>query len=280
MLSLTTVESLREAVKTWRTKGNCIALVPTMGNLHAGHVKLVEAARKKADKVVVSIFVNPTQFGAGEDYETYPRTEKEDKRKLEAAAVDGVFLPSVRQMYEPDAGTVVSVPTLSGVYCGASRRGHFDGVATVVTKLFNLVQPDSAFFGEKDFQQLAVIRALVRDLNFPVTLHGVVTVREADGLAMSSRNSYLSAQQRQVAPLLYQALCQARTTILSGASARADIERQAVLFLQEAGFQPEYFSVCRASDLKPAADTDTELVILAAAKLGTTRLIDNVCFSR
>ena len=280
MLTLSTVNELREVTKSWRMNDNRIAFVPTMGNLHAGHLKLVEEAKKNADKVVVSIFVNPTQFGIGEDYETYPRTEIEDKDKLNAVRVDLLFLPSVPEMYGLDAKTVVSVSDLSGLHCGASRVGHFEGVATVVCKLFNMVQPDMAFFGEKDFQQLTVIRTMVRDLNFPVAIHSVATVREADGLAMSSRNVYLTSEQRRVAPLLYQALCQAREAVLSTDQDIAEIERQAKRFLQKAGFQPEYFSVCRAGDLKSAAHGDSELVLLAAARLGKTRLIDNVYFSR
>lgn len=280
MLTITTVSELREVIKGWRMGGNRIAFVPTMGNLHAGHLKLVEEAQKNADKVVASIFVNPTQFGVGEDYETYPRTEKEDKEKLETARADLLFLPSVTEMYGSDAKTLVSVSGLSGLHCGASRVGHFDGVATVVCKLFNIVQPDMAFFGEKDFQQLAVIRVMVRDLNFPVAVHGVATVREADGLAMSSRNGYLTAEQRRVAPLLYQTLCQARQAVLSGGQEMDEIERQAKRVLQNAGFQLEYISICRAGDLKPAADGDSELVLLAAARLGKTRLIDNIHFTR
>ena len=280
MLTLTTVNEVREVIKGWRMSGNSIAFVPTMGNLHAGHLKLVEEAKKNADKVVVSIFVNPIQFGPGEDYEAYPRTVHEDKDKLNAACVDLLFLPSVSEMYRDDAKTLVSVRDLSDIHCGASRVGHFDGVATVVCKLFNMVQPDTAFLGEKDFQQLTVIRAMVKDLNFPVGIQGVPTVREVDGLAMSSRNAYLTPDQRRVAPLLYRSLCLAREAILSDNQDKGEIEQQAKHFLQDAGFQFEYFSICRAYDLKPAADGDDKLVLLAAAKLGRTRLIDNVYFSR
>ncbi|MGR9114828.1 MAG: pantoate--beta-alanine ligase [Gammaproteobacteria bacterium] len=280
MLTITTVDELREIIKAWRIAGQRIAFVPTMGNLHAGHLRLVEEAGKNADKVVVSIFVNPTQFGAGEDYEGYPRTESEDREKLNAARVDLLFVPAVPEMYGVDAKTVVSVSVLSGLHCGASRSGHFDGVATVVCKLFNLVQPDMAFFGEKDFQQLAVIRAMVKDLNFPVAIRGVATVRERDGLAMSSRNGYLTPEQRKVAPLLYEALCQAREAVLSRRQEMAEVEQQAMRFLQNSGFVPEYFSVCRESDLKQATEDDSELVLLAAARLGKARLIDNVRFSK
>jgi pantoate--beta-alanine ligase len=260
--------------------GQSVALVPTMGNLHEGHLKLVNEARQKADRVIVSIFVNPTQFGVGEDFETYPRTECDDQQKLNASGADLLFQPAVSEVYAPDTKTVVSVAGLSELHCGASRPGHFDGVATIVCKLFNMVQPDIALFGLKDFQQLTVIRTMVRDLNIPVEIIGVETVREASGLAMSSRNGYLTAEERTVAAKLYQSLCAARDTILAGTQAYEEIERHALLFLREAGFQPDYFSVCRSSDLKKAEVNDTELVLLAAAKLGKTRLIDNICFSR
>jgi pantoate--beta-alanine ligase len=237
-------------------------------------------AKKKADRVVVSIFVNPTQFGVGEDFETYPRTGREDQEKLEAESVDLLFQPSVADIYAPDAKTTVTVTGLSELYCGASRPGHFSGVATVVCKLFNIVQPDIALFGLKDFQQLAVIKTMVRDLNIPVEITGVDTVREPGGLAMSSRNGYLTSDEKRVAPKLYHALCAARDAILSGNQNYEDIEQQALQFLQQAGFQPDYFSVCRSSDLTKAAAKDVDLVLLAAAKLGKTRLIDNVYFSR
>ncbi|MGJ0489306.1 pantoate--beta-alanine ligase [Methylobacter sp.] len=271
---------LRKAIADWRLAGKRLAFVPTMGNLHAGHLQLVSEARKQADHVVVSIFVNPTQFGAGEDFETYPRTERKDQEKLETAGADLLFLPSVSEMYASDAKTIVSVAGLSELHCGASRPGHFNGVATVVCKLFNLVQPDIALFGLKDFQQLAVIRTMVRDLNFPVEIVGVDTVREPSGLAMSSRNGYLSSEEIKAAPKLYESLCVARDAVLAGKQPYADIEIRAILSLQEVGFQPDYFSICRSSDLKKAETGDKDLVILAAAKLGSTRLIDNVYFSR
>lgn len=280
MQKVTLASELRNAIADWRLAGKRIAFVPTMGNLHAGHLKLVSEARQKADRVVVSIFVNPTQFGAGEDFETYPRTEREDQEKLETVGADLLFLPPVPEMYAPDAKTVVLVAGLSELHCGASRPGHFNGVATVVCKLFNLVQPDIALFGLKDFQQLAVIRAMVRDLSFPVEIFGVDTVRERSGLAMSSRNGYLSTEEIKVAPKLYASLCMARDAVLSGKQAYADIEVQAMLSLREAGFQPDYFSICRSNDLKKADAEDKDLVILAAAKLGRTRLIDNIYFSR
>jgi len=280
MRIVNTVLELRDAVRAWRLAGQSVALVPTMGNLHAGHLTLVNEALKKADRVVVSIFVNPTQFGVGEDFETYPRTEREDQEKLDASGADLLFQPAVSEVYAPDAKTVVSVACLSEWYCGTSRPGHFDGVATVVCKLFNMVQPDVALFGLKDFQQLTVIRTMVRDLNIPVGIIGAETVREESGLAMSSRNGYLTAEEKTVAAKLYQSLCVARDAVLAGQQSYEEIERRALLFLQESGFQPDYFSVCRMSDLKKAGTDDMELVLLTAARLGKTRLIDNVCFSR
>jgi pantoate--beta-alanine ligase len=271
---------LREAIKTWRLNGESVAFVPTMGNLHAGHLQLVRVAKKNADRVVVSIFVNPTQFGAGEDFETYPRTEREDQEKLQTESADLLFQPAVADIYTPNAKTIVTVTGLSDWYCGASRPGHFNGVATVVCKLFNIVQPNIALFGLKDFQQLTIIKTMVRDLNIPVEITGVDTVREPGGLAMSSRNGYLTDAEKRVAPKLYQALCAARDAILVGNQPYADIERQALQFLDQAGFQTDYFSVCRSSDLKKAAAEDFDLVLLAAAKLGKTRLIDNIYFSR
>jgi pantoate--beta-alanine ligase len=279
MQTLKSASELRSAVCTWRNTGQSIAFVPTMGNLHAGHLKLVSEAKKKADRVVVSIFVNPTQFGPGEDFESYPRTAGEDRHKLSAADIDVLFLPPVSEMYAADARTVVQVSGVSDDYCGSSRPGHFTGVATVVCKLLNIVQPDFALFGLKDFQQLTVIRTMVRDLNMPVEIVAVDTVREASGLAMSSRNSYLSAEERHVAPRLYQILCQARDAILAKNQPYPVIEQQSMALLWEAGFQPDYFAICRSRDLAKAQENDAELVLLAAAKLGKTRLIDNLCFS-
>jgi pantoate--beta-alanine ligase len=280
MQTVNTVSELREVIRTWRLAGENVAFVPTMGNLHAGHLQLVNEAKKTADRVVVSIFVNPAQFGIGEDFEVYPRTEREDREILDAANTDLLFLPAVGEIYAPDAKTVVTVTELSDLYCGASRSGHFSGVATVVCKLFNIVQPDAALFGLKDFQQLVVIRTMVRDLNIPVEIIGVDTVRESNGLAMSSRNGYLTGAEKSVAPKLYQSLCVARDAVLAGGQSYADIEQQAILFLQKEGFQPDYFCVCRSNDLIKATAEDVDLVLLAAAKLGKTRLIDNIYFSR
>lgn len=270
------VSDLRQTVSSWRQAGKSVALVPTMGNLHEGHLRLVETAKVRADRVVVSIFVNPTQFGPGEDFAAYPRTEAEDLAKLRDVQADAVFMPDVAEIYAPGAMTTVTVAGLSERYCGASRPGHFSGVATIVCKLFNMVQPDVALFGEKDFQQLAVIRRMVEDLNIPVMIVGVPTVREADGLAMSSRNGYLTAEQRNAAPALYRALCAARDALLAGENDMQPLQQRQLHFLQQAGMQPEYFSICRSDDLKEATAEDSDIVILAAAKIGRARLIDNI----
>ncbi len=274
-----TIEALRNTINTWKSAGLSIAFVPTMGNLHAGHCQLVKTAKWKGDKVVVSIFVNPSQFGVGEDFASYPRTEQQDQEKLQTIETDLLFLPTVEEMYTPDAKTVINVAGLSTIHCGVSRVGHFDGVATVVCKLFNMVQPDIALFGLKDFQQLAVIRTMVNDLNIPVNIVGVETVREANGLAMSSRNGYLTPEQQQIAPLLYQSLCRVRDEILAGNNDYAGLEQKAILSLQKVGFLPEYFHICRICDLAPAQAEDTRLILLVAAKLGKTRLIDNLHFA-
>jgi pantoate--beta-alanine ligase len=270
------IKALRDLLKQWRIAGKSIAFVPTMGNLHAGHLQLVNTAKAQADRVVVSVFVNPTQFGAGEDFSLYPRTEHADQEKLQAAGVDVVFMPSVEEVYPVNELTKVSVSQVSENHCGAARPGHFDAVATVVCKLFNIVQPDKAFFGEKDFQQLTVINAMVADLNLPVDIISVPTVRELDGLAMSSRNGYLTVEQRKQAPQLYQSLCVAKALIIDKKIAYVDIEKQQTKFLVEQGFRPDYFSICRRYDLKTAEQGDMEIVILVAAKIGRTRLIDNV----
>ncbi len=280
MLTITTIAKLQHSVKSWRNQGLSIAFVPTMGNLHDGHIELVRQAVERADKVVVSIFVNPTQFGVGEDFSSYPRTEQEDAAKLLAAKADLLFLPAVAEMYPQTQTVTVSVPELSAIHCGEFRSGHFDGVATVVTKLLNIVQPDMALFGEKDFQQLAVIKQLVAQLNSPVKIITVPTIRETDGLAMSSRNTYLTAEQRAMAPSLYQSLLAARDAALASTADFQFIQQQQIHFLQQKGFEVDYFSICRAVDLQAAQATDQDLVILAAAKLGKPRLIDNILFCR
>lgn len=279
MQTVTTIDALRSAISLWRIEEQRIAFVPTMGNLHAGHIKLIETARQYAERVVVSIFVNPTQFGPNEDFASYPRTEQQDQEKLQACGADLLFLPSLVQMYPQPIKTHISVTHLASLHCGASRPGHFDGVALVVCKLLNMVSPDALLLGEKDFQQLAVIRQMVSDLNMPVTIHGVPTVREADGLAMSSRNGYLSAAERQTAPMLYQVLCKVRQAILSGVSDYQTLLLEQGQALQQAGFVVDYLQVCRQDDLSSATLADPDLVVLIAAKLGKTRLIDNIRFS-
>ncbi len=276
MDTATTIAALRERLAPWRRAGERIALVPTMGNLHAGHLQLVEAGRERADRVVVSVFVNPTQFGEDEDYASYPRTLEEDVRKLRGRSADLLFSPQPAEVYPEDAKTVVEVREMNKMLCGQFRPVHFNGVTTVVCKLLNMVQPDVALFGEKDFQQLVVIRRMVADINIPVEIVGVPTVREADGLAMSSRNDYLSASERRIAPSLYQSLCAAKKVIEAGSLDFRQIEQAQLAVLRQAGFSPDYFSIRRCSDLLPAADQDGGLVILAAARLGKARLIDNV----
>ena len=280
MQTATTIAALRQTVRQWRQAGQTVAFVPTMGNLHAGHLKLVETAQNRADRVVASIFVNPTQFGPNEDFASYPRTEEEDRVKLATLNTDLLFLPSVEEMYPQPLQTRVSVAGLSTIHCGASRPGHFDGVAVVVCKLLNMVQPDLLLLGEKDFQQLTVVKRMVADLNIPVDILGVPTVRETDGLAMSSRNGYLSSEERKVAPRLYQALRAIRDSIQAGQGEdRAIIAAQAIK-LQQAGFALDYIHLCRSVDLQQANFEDDDLVLLAAARLGRTRLIDNVYFCR
>jgi len=271
------VDTMRARVRAWRTAGERVGLVPTMGNLHEGHFALVRRARREADKVVASVFVNPLQFGVGEDFERYPRTLEGDAAHLRELGVDTVFAPPVSEVY-PDGGAVltrVCVRELSDMLCGAFRPGHFEGVATVVAVLFNLVQPDLAVFGEKDYQQLVVIRRMVRDLHMPVEVLGEPTVREPSGLALSSRNQYLSAQQRAMAPRLNRSLRAAARRLEAGDSDLASIEADGLRELAGAGFRPDYFAVRDAKTLQPPAPDTRHLVVLAAAWLGPARLIDN-----
>ncbi len=261
--------------------GESIAFVPTMGNLHRGHLRLVEQARQHGQRIVVSIFVNPMQFNDQDDYAAYPTTLTQDCEKLVEAGVDALFLPSVAVIY-PDGyqkNSQVVVPGLSDILCGAYRPGHFTGVATVVAKLFNIILPNVALFGEKDFQQLMVIRRMVGELCFPVEIVGVPTERERDGLAMSSRNGYLNADERQRAALLYRLLKEARSQLLAGNVKIASVEAQATRALEAGGFRPEYFSVRNAGDLSAATAKTQDLVIVAAAWLGKARLIDNICLN-
>lgn len=272
------ISHLCATVRQWRRDGLTVGFVPTMGNLHAGHIQLVEEARKVADRVVVSIFVNPSQFGPTEDFERYPRTPTEDMEKLRGAAADLLFLPSVATIYPSDstAMTFVEVPGLSDDLCGQFRPGHFRGVATVVLKLFNLVQPDVALFGEKDYQQLTIIRRMVRDLNVAVEIIGVPTVREADGLAMSSRNAYLLDAERPKARLIHASLVEAREKLAGGNSRFVDIEKEQAAFLNAEGFRTDYFAIRRLDDLSLPKPDETRLIVLVAAYLGRTRLIDNL----
>lgn len=269
---------LRREIADWKRQGLRIAFVPTMGNLHDGHLSLLERAREISDRTVVSIFVNPIQFGRGEDYEKYPSTLDADKQKLEAGGLDLLFTPNLKELYPGgfDVDTRVTVPGLSGILCGQFRPGHFSGVATVVTKLLINVAPDVALFGEKDYQQLLVIQQLATDLCIPTTIIGMPIVRERDGLAMSSRNGYLTPEQRRIAPIIYQTLQQAADDLLNRRKNIAAVEHDGMQALEQAGLRPEYFSVRRSADLgEPAAD-EGRLSILTAAWLGPARLIDNI----
>ena len=281
MQTLTTTASLRESIQAQRALGKRIAFVPTMGNLHDGHLQLVRQARALADCVVVSIFVNPMQFGPNEDFATYPRTRDADTAALQAEGVDLLFVPAVEELYTGslDEVTRVEVPGFEGDLCGRSRPGFFTGIATVVTGLFNRVQPDVAVFGEKDFQQLVMIRRMVRDLCMPIEVHGVATMREPDGLAMSSRNSYLDAGQRGRAIRLYQVLCEVAASLQAGSREYEVLEQKAMQSLGEAGFEPDYVSVREPSGLRLPGPDAGQLVVLAAATLGQTRLIDNISLS-
>ncbi len=273
------LKSLREVVREWKRTGLSIALVPTMGNLHEGHLSLLARARQLADRTVVSIFVNPIQFGRGEDYERYPSTLKEDSAKLKAAGLDLLFAPNLTELYPGgmEEDTRVTVPALSDILCGEFRPGHFSGVATVVSKLLINVQPDFALFGEKDFQQLLVIRRLVHDLLLPVEVIGMPIVREPGGLAMSSRNAYLSDAQRETAQHIHRALVTAANEVAEvELDALPKLEAAHSAALEAQGMRPEYFSVRRATDLARPAPGDADLVILAAAWLGPARLIDNI----
>lgn len=278
MRTYTTNASLQSALKKCRSQGQRIAFVPTMGNLHEGHLDLVRRAQELADIVVVSIFVNPLQFGPSEDLDAYPRTLAADKEKLFSEGTHILYAPDVSQIYPEgmENQTLVRVPDLSETLCGASRPGHFDGVSTVVSKLFNIVQSDVAIFGEKDFQQLSIIRKMVNDLYIPVEIVGVKTARDNDGLALSSRNGYLKPEQRRIAPALHQTLISCREAIACGFDNFLQLESHARMRLLQAGFEPDYFSIRDARTLRPVTEDTEEIAILAAARLGPTRLIDNV----
>ena len=278
MQTANTREVLRERLADWRRAGDHIALVPTMGNLHDGHLGLVRLAREHAERVVVSIFVNPSQFEPGGDYAEYPRTLDLDKRRLKRIGADLLFAPDIDTVYPfgIESATRVIVPTLSDELCGAFRPGHFEGVTSVVARLFGLVMPDVAVFGEKDYQQQLLIRRMAEDLHWTVRIVTAPTARDDDGLACSSRNQYLSDDERKVAPALYRELLQVARALESGNREYEKLEAGAMAALKKAGFAPEYVSIRRSENLdRPDRDTD-ELVVLAAARLGKARLIDNV----
>ena len=281
MRTVTSNAQLRAALDAVSRSGKRIAFVPTMGNLHEGHLDLVRRARELCDVTVVSIFVNPLQFGANEDLDAYPRTLAADKEKLFAEGVDFLFAPEVDQIYPEgmERHTKVRVPDLSETLCGSSRPGHFDGVTTVVNKLFNIVRPDVAVFGEKDFQQLSIIRKMVEDLYMPVEIVGVATARAEDGLALSSRNGYLKPDERDMAPLIHETLLRCREAIACGFDNFLQLESHARMQLLQAGFDPDYFAIRDARTLRAVTDETEEIAILAAARLGSTRLIDHVRLS-
>ena len=273
---LRSVATLRAQVAQWRKEGLRVAFVPTMGALHDGHLSLVKAGLRDADRVVVSIFVNPTQFGPNEDFAAYPRTEEADVAKLEGAGAHAVYAPSVEEMYPTGASTTVIVAGVSEGLCGTFRPVHFAGVATVVAKLLNQAQPDVALFGEKDYQQLQVIRRLTADLDIPVAIRGVPTLREADGLAMSSRNAYLSPEERATAPALHRVLQEAAVRLRGGAEAEA-ATRDGIASIVAAGFvSVDYLELRAADDLAPLTRLDRPARLLVAARLGKARLIDNI----
>jgi pantoate--beta-alanine ligase len=280
MITTHTIRDLRMQLAAWRKAGQKLALVPTMGNLHRGHIELVRRAREHADRVISSIFVNPLQFGPKEDFGRYPRTLSADQSKLADAGCDLLFAPNAQEIYPQgmDGLTHVSVPEISTILCGHFRPGHFDGVATVVNILFNLVQPDVALFGEKDYQQLLVIRRMVADLHLPLEVMGVATQREPDGLALSSRNQYLSAEERARSSQLFAALGKVADGLRAGRRDFPALQAEAIQQLEQAGFRPQYLEV-RARNLSQANDKTSEFVILAAAFLGATRLIDNLVVS-
>lgn len=276
VLTVRTVEDLRARVRAWRAAGDTVALVPTMGALHAGHLSLIRRARTLSSRVCATIFVNPAQFAPNEDFSAYPRALDADARLLRDEGADLLFAPEVSEMYAPDHSTRVRVDGLGDTLDGAFRAGHFQGVATVVTKLLLQALPDVAVFGEKDWQQLQVIRRLVRDLDIPVRIDGAPTVRESDGLAFSSRNAYLAPEERAIAPLLHQAITAVARAVASGAAIEPECERAAAS-LQRAGFgEVDYITVRDAESLEPSADPGRPRRVLAAAFLGRARLIDNV----
>jgi pantoate--beta-alanine ligase len=279
LLTVSSVAELREYVQHAKLKGLIIGFVPTMGNLHAGHMRLIKHANKQCDVVIASIFVNPLQFNDPSDLTNYPRTLEQDQVLLANNSCDLLFAPTVKEMYPngQESQSTVSVPDVSMGLCGGSRPKHFDGVATVVTKLFNIVQADKAFFGKKDFQQLTVIRKMVADLCIPVEIIGIATERNSEGLALSSRNSYLAANELALAPAIFKALQDVASAIQQGNDVDSTLE-QTQQRLNKQGFKVDYLALCCESDLKPATVDDDKLVVLIAAFLGSARLIDNLTF--
>lgn len=273
-----TVSGLRTEIRARRQRGETIGFVPTMGNLHEGHLQLVRQAKAQCDVVVVSIFVNPLQFGLNEDWEKYPRTFQDDAKKLEAEGCDSLFHPDENEIYPNGMAdqTRVVVPTMTDILCGASRPGHFEGVTTVVSKLLHIVQPDTAIFGIKDYQQLAVIRRMVEDLCIPVAIVGAPIARDVDGLALSSRNGYLGEDERPRVNVLYQALCWCRDQIEGGERDFTALEIQAGKTLEKSGFRTDYVSIRNSKTLEPAAHDDSQLTILGAMFTNGARLIDNI----
>lgn len=282
MITVRSVKELRRALADERAAGRRIVFVPTMGNLHEGHLRLVHEAHQQGETVVASIYVNPLQFGVNEDYANYPRTPEDDLEALEREKTNLVFLPNDEEIYPrgKDLQTIVEVPGISDILCGEFRPGHFRGVTTVVNRLFNLVSPDVAVFGKKDYQQLLVIRLMTSDLGLPIDIVGIDTVRESDGLAMSSRNRYLTKKERAQAPGLYTTLKQVVDYLRADDTRWSKLEAWAERELKANGFKPEYVSIRRQNDLAPPGSQDRELVILAAAYLGKTRLIDNIEITR
>ena len=274
------IKDLRQILKTARSQGKSIALIPTMGNLHKGHLQLIRQARDRYDFIVCSIFVNPLQFSENEDLAAYPRTLEADRESLHSERCDCLFLPSVEEIYGDglEKQTSIKVPGLTEQFCGKSRPGHFEGVATVVTKLFNIVQPDAAFFGLKDYQQFLVIRKLTQDLALDIAIHGIETHREESGLAMSSRNNYLSELHREQAASLYRCLHSCAEEIQQGNTDFPQLEKKAKKELKQASLKSDYFQVCDADTLQPPSTDTQHIAILGAVFVGKSRLIDNIRF--
>ncbi len=278
MYQATSVSELQQYVQHWKGHGESIAFIPTMGNLHQGHMSLIDKGQSLCDRSICSIFVNPMQFGPNEDFSHYPRTLEQDIAQLETIGCDLVYMPAASELYPEglDKITQVAVTGLTQIFEGLHRPGHFAGVATIVLKLLNIVKPDVSVFGKKDFQQYCVISKMVQDLNLGVDIIGAETTRESSGLATSSRNQYLSEDQKALAPLIYQTLGASATSITAGERNFGVLENQAIKQLDQAGFETDYFCVCSAETLKPASAKDRRLVILVTASLGETRLLDNI----